>query len=44
MITFFFLLTTFAFFGSVATMVAAALAGTRGLVLSERSEAFRVIA
>ncbi|HET9579225.1 MAG TPA: hypothetical protein VFP44_15445 [Usitatibacter sp.] len=43
MITFFFLLTTLAFFGSVATLVGATLLGTRGLVLSER-EAFRVVA
>ena len=44
MVTFFFLATTLAFFGSVATLVAATLLGTRGIVTGERHEAFRVVA
>lgn len=44
MITFFFLLITLAFFGSVATLVGATLFSTRGLVLSERGETFRIVA
>ncbi len=44
MITFFFLAITLAFFGSVATLVGATLLGTRGVVLTERQETFRVVA
>ena len=44
MITFFFLMTTLAFFGSVAALVAATLLSARGLVLTEREETFRVVA
>jgi len=44
MVTVFFLVITLAFFGSVATLVAATLLSARGLVVGERNETFRVVA